>query len=267
MRFRAPTAIILKSLLLMSVLSPAAGGAVSVPPSGEVPASSVRVNSDAAEPPSAAAAEGEAVPVWRFYSKTYGGHFYTTRTAERDTLISNSPDIWKYEGQSYTAFTAQAPGTVPLYRFWAAEQKAHFFTASVSERDRIIADLAHDWRYEGVAYYVYPSGVTTGTDVHRFWSPANRRHFYTASASERDGVIRQFGATWRYENAAFRVPSAGIGVKVPPPDPGDSKNCGDFRNYAHAKAWFDQHYASYGDVAKLDNNGDLIPCESLPGAP
>jgi hypothetical protein len=52
-----------------------------------------------------------------------------------------------------------------------------------------------------------------------------------------------------------------------PANPGDSKNCGDFATYGEAKAWFDTYYPYYGDVARLDQDGDLIPCESLPGAP
>ena len=52
-----------------------------------------------------------------------------------------------------------------------------------------------------------------------------------------------------------------------PPNPGDSKNCSDFSTYAEAKAWFDLYYPYYGDVANLDGNGDLQPCESLPGGP
>lgn len=53
----------------------------------------------------------------------------------------------------------------------------------------------------------------------------------------------------------------------PPGNPGDTKNCTDFATYQQAKAWFDTYYPLYGDVAKLDQDGDLIPCESLPGAP
>jgi len=53
----------------------------------------------------------------------------------------------------------------------------------------------------------------------------------------------------------------------PPQNPGNSKNCSDFANYAEAKAWFDTYYPYYGDVADLDRDEDLIPCESLPGAP
>jgi hypothetical protein len=52
-----------------------------------------------------------------------------------------------------------------------------------------------------------------------------------------------------------------------PSNPGDSKNCSDFANYADAKAWFDMYFPSYGDVAGLDADNDGIPCESLAGAP
>ena len=51
------------------------------------------------------------------------------------------------------------------------------------------------------------------------------------------------------------------------PNPGDTKNCSDFKDYKEAKAWYDKYFPSYGDVAKLDGNKDGIPCESLPGAP
>jgi len=52
-----------------------------------------------------------------------------------------------------------------------------------------------------------------------------------------------------------------------PDNPGDTKNCGDFSNYSEAKTWFDTYYEYYGDVAKLDSDDDLEPCESLPGGP
>ncbi len=52
-----------------------------------------------------------------------------------------------------------------------------------------------------------------------------------------------------------------------PANPGDSKNCSDFGTYAEAKRWFDTYYPYYGDIARLDQDGDLVPCASLPGAP
>jgi putative cell wall-binding protein len=50
-------------------------------------------------------------------------------------------------------------------------------------------------------------------------------------------------------------------------NPGDTKNCTDFSTWAAAQAWFDTYYPLYGDIARLDGNGDGIACESLPGAP
>ena len=63
------------------------------------------------------------------------------------------------------------------------------------------------------------------------------------------------------------IPPASSTTTTTIPDPGDAKNCGDFADYAEAKAWFDTYYEYYGDVANLDSDDDLIPCESLPGAP
>jgi hypothetical protein len=49
-----------------------------------------------------------------------------------------------------------------------------------------------------------------------------------------------------------------------PANPGDTKNCSDFSTQREAQAWFDYYYPHYGDVARLDADGDLIACESLP---
>lgn len=53
----------------------------------------------------------------------------------------------------------------------------------------------------------------------------------------------------------------------PPANPGDTKNCSDFKTWAEAQAWYEKYFPYYGDVAKLDRDGDGIACESLPGAP
>lgn len=46
-------------------------------------------------------------------------------------------------------------------------------------------------------------------------------------------------------------------------NPGDVKNCADFRSYAEAREWYDRYFPRFGDVAKLDGNGDGIPCNGL----
>ena len=52
-------------------------------------------------------------------------------------------------------------------------------------------------------------------------------------------------------------------VASPLRNPGDSKNCADFGSYEEAKGWYDRYFPQFGDVAKLDGDGDGIPCESL----
>lgn len=67
-------------------------------------------------------------------------------------------------------------------------------------------------------------------------------------------------------------PAGGGGTTPPPPNttpssPGDSVNCGDFATWSAAQNWFNTYYPHYGDVAGLDSDGDLIACETRPGAP
>lgn len=60
----------------------------------------------------------------------------------------------------------------------------------------------------------------------------------------------------------------GTGMPAPavPPNPGDIRNCDDFRTWAEANAWFWTYFPHYGDIARLDGDDDRIPCEALPGA-
>ena len=52
-----------------------------------------------------------------------------------------------------------------------------------------------------------------------------------------------------------------------PPNPGDSVNCGDFMTQVEAQRWHDLLSPFYGDVAKLDSDGDGQVCESLLASP
>lgn len=46
--------------------------------------------------------------------------------------------------------------------------------------------------------------------VHRFWSPAYGRHFYTLDEAEKNGLAAHQAHVWTYEGAAFRAfPSPG----------------------------------------------------------
>lgn len=92
--------------------------------------------------------------VYRFWSDTYKGHFYTISAVERDSIIATNPN-WRYEGAVYCAGTGSGNADVPtpLFRFWSNTYKGHFYTTSVAERDSVIATNPN-WKYEGVAFYV-----------------------------------------------------------------------------------------------------------------
>mmetsp|Transcript_28468 Transcript_28468/g.53522 ORF Transcript_28468/g.53522 Transcript_28468/m.53522 type:complete len:374 (-) Transcript_28468:274-1395(-) len=51
---------------------------------------------------------------------------------------------------------------------------------------------------------------------------------------------------------------------VPPPNPGDIKGCSDFNTYEDALQYFERYEPFYGDVARLDRDGDGVPCPGLP---
>lgn len=57
---------------------------------------------------------------------------------------------------------------------------------------------------------------------------------------------------------------------LPPPDPTPVSKaqklpiCADFDTYEDALSWFERYFPYYGDVAKLDRDGDGVPCSGLP---
>eukprot|EP00536_Pseudo-nitzschia_multiseries_P008742 jgi/Psemu1/198970/e_gw1.228.36.1 len=50
----------------------------------------------------------------------------------------------------------------------------------------------------------------------------------------------------------------------PPKNPGDVRGCSDFESYEEALQWYETYQPYYGDVAKLDRDGDGVPCPGLP---
>lgn len=97
-----------------------------------------------------------AIPVYRFWSARYNGHFYTINTAERDAVINNYDDYtWQYEGPVYCGYSSLVTSSKPLYRFWSGRYGHHFYTESEQERD-IVINLYDDftWAYEGIGFYI-----------------------------------------------------------------------------------------------------------------
>lgn len=53
----------------------------------------------------------------------------------------------------------------------------------------------------------------------------------------------------------------------PPSNPGDRVGCSDFDYYEDALRYYERYQPWYGDVAKLDRDGDGVPCPGLPHTP
>lgn len=142
--------------------------------------------------------------VYRFYNGRSGVHFYTSNTAERDSLTGNPSMGYQYEGPAFKVANSQGDSSqLPLFRFYNTAVGNHFYTTSVSERDSIVSNLPQ-YQYEGPAFHVLGASANVGTDMYRFFNTQTGAHFYTASAAERDSVIASLPA-FNYEGAVFEV--------------------------------------------------------------
>ncbi|NTW28211.1 MAG: hypothetical protein HGA39_02455 [Coriobacteriia bacterium] len=143
------------------------------------------------------------MPVFRFYNKLNGSHFYTASAEERDVVIGRWSSTYTYEGPAYSVNTANPNNSAPLYRFYNKLNGSHFYTASAEERDTVIALWSSTYTYEGPAYCVCAANVVGATLVFRFYNKLNGSHFYTASAEERDTVVALWSSTYTYEGPVF----------------------------------------------------------------
>jgi len=144
--------------------------------------------------------------VYRFWSPKSGKHFYTIDVEEKEKLLIDFSQAWTYEGVAFAAFRDDSdPLTRPVYRFWSDKLSAHFFTIDEQERDRFVKEQSKTWTFEGVAFYVYPSGLQPAmtVPVYRFWSPVKGGYFYTADEAEKDKLIAKYPKIWSYEGIAW----------------------------------------------------------------
>lgn len=92
-------------------------------------------------------------PLYRFYNRRTGTHFYTADTAERDNVINTLGATYQYDGPSYNVSGYPWFG-LPVYRFYNRRTGTHFYTADPGERDNVINTLSSIYTYEGPSYYL-----------------------------------------------------------------------------------------------------------------
>ena len=97
-----------------------------------------------------------ASPVYRFYVKRTGSHFYTADKAERDSVIANLAATYTYEGPSYNVCLAPVSGSTIVWRFYNKQNGSHFYTADPTEKANVQAHLSATYSFDGPAFYLAP---------------------------------------------------------------------------------------------------------------
>ncbi len=119
------------------------------------------------------------------------------------------------DGGPLTLSVAGVPvGTRPVYQFRSGATGTSFWTISDRERDSLLATYRQEvCAYEGIAWYAYdgPAARAGLQGVHRFWSPTQGRHFYTADPLEKEAVLKESKEPWTYEGIAFYAFAEGDG--------------------------------------------------------
>ena len=119
-------------------------------------------------------------------------------TSEFVPMLNAAYNAWKAGG-------AVVPSTRRVYRFFNKINGSHFYTASESERDDVLANLSAIYTLDGPAYCVTPACTRP---LFRFYNRTNGSHFYTASQAERDTVFETLSATYSYDGIAYGVSTA-----------------------------------------------------------
>jgi hypothetical protein len=141
-------------------------------------------------------------PVYRFFNKKNGSHFYTASEAEKNSVLANLSATYALDGPAYHVSPAFS---TPLYRFYNKKNGSHFYTASEAEKNSVVAKLSATYALDGPAYNVSATPAAGTVPVYRFFNKKNSSHFYTASEAEKNSVLAKLSATYALDGPAFNV--------------------------------------------------------------
>lgn len=98
-----------------------------------------------------------ASPVYRFFNKLNGSHFYTISAEEADMVLAKFPGTFSYDGVGFNAYgeAAEYMPLMPVYRFYNMENGSHFYTISPEEKALVQLYYGATYRFEGVAFYAF----------------------------------------------------------------------------------------------------------------
>ena len=93
--------------------------------------------------------------IYRFVDSGKGKHFYTSNKNERDSIISQMPNL-KYEGVAYNAYSTdnQPENSIAVVRFYNLSTNSHLYSTDSYEQS--LLNRNSQWINEGIAWYADP---------------------------------------------------------------------------------------------------------------
>jgi hypothetical protein len=124
------------------------------------------------------------------------------------------------QGLSANLYMDASGNAVPVYHFTsvsstpggAADSKQHFCTIDEQEKYKLIDTQPSVWKYEGIAFFAYPTGEGRqppgARPVYRFDSESLNRHFFTMDEAQKQMLIDKLAKVWQYKGVAWYAPPA-----------------------------------------------------------
>jgi lysyl endopeptidase len=95
-------------------------------------------------------------PLYRFFNKKNGSHFYTSSLAEKNSVQANLSATYAYDGPAYNVCMSPPADSKTVYRFFNKRNGSHFYTASEAEKNTVLATLSAIYALDGPAFYLAP---------------------------------------------------------------------------------------------------------------
>lgn len=91
-------------------------------------------------------------PLYRFYNRKTGTHFYTADAVERDRVATTMSATYQLDGISYyVSDTASGP---QVWRFYNKKTGTHFYTADPAEKTTVQNTMGATYQLDGPAFYL-----------------------------------------------------------------------------------------------------------------
>lgn len=92
------------------------------------------------------------IPIYRFYNYVSRGHFFTASEPERNDVLAHPEWGYSYENVGFYAYSQFIDQASPVYRFYNATSRGHFFTNEEVEKNNILAHPEWGYTFEQVGF-------------------------------------------------------------------------------------------------------------------